>query len=720
MTNVDGGCKSAAGDESFVKKVAEWRGWDEEFVWWCLRQGYLDALSSGVAFPVRDSSGIKVGAHVRAFGDQGAWRYEPSGLSVAPTVYGSPGPMKFVFIFESSWDALATMFVLGLHEVPAAILDCYCLVVTRGSQLGRRVAEVLPAGCYSLCAVMQRDTPRPGKSQTPADKWLADVESALGVRPGTCYPPAGLKDINDWARTRSAHPEIRGALTKSPKLCEITGHSGPASTAAARQETAAVQPVLPDPFPLHLLPDVLRAYVEEVARLEQVDHALPALAVLGVVSAALGRRPVARLVAAHKTHANLYVVAVVPSGVGKSAVLNRVATALRRIEQKRLEVWQRETKPQLLAELRALERLRTSEERRQATTGAEAAESIISQTKFKKWAITEARLKALLAVEPRLLAEDVTPEKIAMLLAGELECLTLLSAEPGDALAVLRGRYHKREQAGTDTLLLKAFSLDSHTADRVNRDSVQLRAPCLSLLWAMQPFLLKQLLDGGSSVRSGLLARMLVAQIDAVPATRLEHPQENQAVLERFDELVQKLAEGFRLKPGEVEIPCHADAREVMEDFRIKRNNQAMAAVGDFGALLARHTEQACRIAVVLHCAQHEERADQMPIDRDAALKAIELADWFAQEQALLISNEATSVAAEEEEQTRAWFAVHPRNADGTGFTAREVRRLAKVRFAPDLADRLVSEGFLARQTVATAGRQREEFVLVSGGGTSA
>src|SRR5204863_3590660 len=94
---------------------------------------------------------------------------------------------------------------------------------------------------------------------------------------------------------------------------------------------------------------------------------------------------------------------------------------------------------------------------------------------------------------PILSCEDITGERLAVLLAHNREQLASLSADALAVVNILLGRYNKLDRTD-DGIYLKAFSGDRCKVDRQTRESVLLESPCLSALWLTQPDKLDSLL----------------------------------------------------------------------------------------------------------------------------------------------------------------------------------------------------------------------------------
>jgi replicative DNA helicase len=107
--------------------------------------------------------------------------------------------------------------------------------------------------------------------------------------------------------------------------------------------------------------------------------------------------------------------------------------------------------------------------------------------------------------EPRLVADDITAEAAASLLAAQGGRLAVLSAE-GDIFATLAGRY-----SGTPNLdvFLKGHAGEMLRVDRKGRPAEYIEHAHLTLGLAVQPGVLRALADMPGFRDRGLLARIL-------------------------------------------------------------------------------------------------------------------------------------------------------------------------------------------------------------------
>lgn len=130
-----------------------------------------------------------------------------------------------------------------------------------------------------------------------------------------------------------------------------------------------------------------------------------------------------------------------------------------------------------------------------------------------------AELEALpVVVAPRLVADDITPEKVAVLMAQHGERIALLSAE-GGVFGIMAGRYQPNSSPNLD-VFLKAHSGDRLTVDRIGRSPVRLEKPALTIGLAVQPDVIRRLADTPEFRGRGLLARFLYALPDSLVGSR--------------------------------------------------------------------------------------------------------------------------------------------------------------------------------------------------------
>jgi hypothetical protein len=100
------------------------------------------------------------------------------------------------------------------------------------------------------------------------------------------------------------------------------------------------------------------------------------------------------------------------------------------------------------------------------TDGAFERDEIRSQLQKKKAALEEIEIKLR---APLLSCEDITSQRLAELLAHNGEQLASVSADAGEIVNVLLGRYNKLDRTD-DSVYVKAFTGDYCKVDRKSSD----------------------------------------------------------------------------------------------------------------------------------------------------------------------------------------------------------------------------------------------------------
>jgi hypothetical protein len=263
-------------------------------------------------------------------------------------------------------------------------------------------------------------------------------------------------------------------------------------------------------------------------------------------------------------------------------------------------------------------------------------------TKIKKQAVVfKSQLNAFekQMSDPALSVDDITVEKLAMVLYRNDECIASLSADAGGIVQNLLGRYNKKDQTD-DSIYLKTFSWDYIRVDRVGRPSLTLQKPCLSLLWFTQPETITALLETKSLTSGGFLPRVMVCQTGC---DLVEEPEEvpaiNPLLSVAYNNSIRTLIQFFRLRKQPAIIQPTKEVRNFLREHHNQLIRRRKSDLKDVRSFAARWTEWAWRIAACLHAATFLEKAEEHALTMETAVKAVAIADWFS-EQALSILHE--------------------------------------------------------------------------------
>jgi hypothetical protein len=452
----------------------------------------------------------------------------------------------------------------------------------------------------------------------------------------------------------------------------------------------------PTPFPVECLPEAARDMAQAIAHTVSVPESLSGACVLGILSASIGAGLQLRTGSERVTRGNLFILASAESGTGKSESFRLAARPLFEVEHKTIDAWEAHTLPRLMADIELLEsEIKSLLKRVGRKDSAIDREASRREIQAKKIALAELQKQRH---APVLTCEDITVEKLADLLAKRGEVLASLSPDAGNIVNNLLGRYHATDRTD-EGLYLKAYSGDYTRVDRIGREPVTLHHPCLSALWLTQPDKLDSLLTERSLTDGGLIPRLLICHTNCQP-THITGNQQGipSATLQGWGELVEELltaychtSETLTIDPSPAAVRLFTDHHNLIVDRRL-------SDLQDITSYAARWTEQAMRLSVVLHAAQHGASAREHCLSPDTAADAITLADWFSSQQLDILSAGRWQTQRHQQREVLTLLATIPE-----GITARNVQR---ARIAKDadaahaLLDAMEAQGQLTGKDV--------------------
>ena len=659
--------------EEWIARVAEWRGYSPESCRWLRDQGLIGVNGDGqVAFPVHGPDGSVVGLHCRPVDSN--WYYAPKGCGTALLVIGDPTTAQILFVFESTWDGLAFLCLLGFHlGVPWA--SNTAVIITRGSK-NTKLAAPMVANHQRVVAFPQNDPPSTNGRPNGAEEWLAGLKKCAAYGVAVVPTPAEHKDLNDWCRAGATADQIRSQIVIA------LGRKQAAENAAVALATAEDDQEISQPFPTECLPGVCAEMVRLVALNLRVPEGMPGSAVLSMLSAGLGAGLHGCFLPGKETFPNLFVLLGARSGTGKSEVRRLCCKPLYEVDQEIREQWRTEQFGILKAEsdLAKREARNLSSQLKQTATDDERTKLQQQLAAIRaKQAQCEQQMR-----EPQLLVEDVTVQRLAALLETNNEVITSLSSEAGDAVNNLLGRYNKLERTD-ESIYVKTFSGDPHNVDRQGKPSIRLKRPLMSLLWMVQPDKIKTLADQPSLLNGGFLARCLFyesrAELAYLDDEETEVPL---AVSTDYNGLIRSILRTYRQgSPQAVQVDD--EARQLLRKYYNETVDDRRAGEG-LDSFAARHAEQACRIALCLHAARHGANAHTVQLDAATTRDAITLAKWFAGEQSAIFRRLIA--------QKRKWQAnkVLALLDDGQEFVTCRMIHRSRIVGAPEEAERLLSQ----------------------------
>ncbi len=389
-------------------------------------------------------------------------------------------------------------------------------------------------------------------------------------------------------------------------------------------------------FPLHCLPPVAEKMAREMARVTTAQNEpLAAAALLGALSASIGAGLELPTGGGRTVRGNLFLLAVADSGTGKGENFTHAAAPLFQAEAEAIQTWETMERPAIASELAVAEkRAKRFCDLAAKEIDAIAAEEAMSE--FKNASARAVELGRKLESGPCYRVADVTKEALAVAMQAQPgEAVASMSSEARGIFSIVKGRYGK--EGGDEDFYCSGYSGDTLTVDRIGRQRVTLHRPCLSILWMVQPDAARKAFADPSLMESGMIPRFLMFDPKAEPKERFEHPSPiAEAIQTAWKERIEGLILTYRnegIEPAKVKASTGAIA--ALDEFEREnvRRRKRTGDLADVAAFVSRWTENAWRMALVLHAARHGTKAHAETLETAAARDAIEIVRWFAARQ---------------------------------------------------------------------------------------
>jgi replicative DNA helicase len=418
------------------------------------------------------------------------------------------------------------------------------------------------------------------------------------------------------------------------------------------------------PFPLAALPTWVRAKVAAVSHEMQTPVDLAGtLALACLATAAAGKvRVLVRPQHGWSEPTNLYVVCALPPGSRKSPVFSSMTRPILAAEKHLHEVMA----PRII-ELRVDRKAADDYAARMADQLAKASPDERDSARHEAHAAALAAEAIKVPAEPRLFADDATPEQLSSMLADQDGAMAVLSAE-SEIFDVIAGRYSGNPNMN---VFLKGHAGDAMRVDRKGRAAEKVDEPALTLGVCTQPAALAALAAIPGAAGRGLLARFMfsmpasnIGQRDTKPAPA--DPKAHNDYAMNLSSLILTLWEqnepiALTLTPEASEL---LDA--VAEDVEAALDaGGALARLNDWGS---KAVGTMMRIAALLHLAEHQRNSHERPIALETVDAAHTLIEYYTAHTLAAFDTMTTDPTTDRARQVLDWIV----RAGALRFTARD------------------------------------------------
>jgi hypothetical protein len=360
-----------------------------------------------------------------------------------------------------------------------------------------------------------------------------------------------VSDINDLRRRNGAMPHglQSGVHPVSPSAQSDWHEPVPLK---------APSPTIERPFPTDCLPTFMATFVRQLSEQMQVPEAMAAASALAATSAAVQRSWVVRAIQDWREPLSTFWCICAEPADRKSPVYSR--------SSKPLNTWE-EAESKRTAAARAknstkrkiLESQLASALKRAAKTGTDFDHQEAAQAK-------EDLDNFVTMVEPRVYVQDVTPEKLAHVMAEQRGRLAILDSEAG-LFETMAGRYS--DGVPNIDIFLKGHAGEPVRIDRKNGTAVRIEKANLTIGLMVQPDVIRELATKPGFRGRGLLARFQYVIPKSHMGQRVSRSATmDSGVYDAYERMLHSALNWAERKRDEVTGEWEATELEMSEDAR--------------------------------------------------------------------------------------------------------------------------------------------------------
>ena len=445
----------------------------------------------------------------------------------------------------------------------------------------------------------------------------------LAAGPHTCHYIRAHSEYCEGCTEKVKAPVVLGMDPKIP------------STIATEDPWDDPLPLIPEvtlpKFPTEVLPTNIRTFVEEEAEFTQTPAELGGLLVIAVCSLAVAKRFQMEGSPGWREPLNLYVLIIMEPGTRKSAVSAEAVEPL--------NSWEIDQAKEIGPQIKEAENLKEILDGKLNKKKSEAIKTSDPTVSANIQLEIEGLMLQLseqdIPVIPRLLADDVTPEKLVVLMAAQKGRLGIMSTE-GNIIEIMAGRYSDGSQ--NLEVFLKAHAGDDIREDRISRESNFIRKPALIMGLAVQPDVIEKMGQDGSMKGRGLLGRFLYAVPESLLGKRKIHTVPvKEETKKAYHKLIKKLLNTRDIRDGDgefipIQLRFNDEAQAEFDNFREWLEGElgpygSLAGMTDWAGKLA---GAVARISAIFWLVEHEgEVTSCLKIDKMTVEHAIYMAKEF-------------------------------------------------------------------------------------------
>ncbi len=416
-------------------------------------------------------------------------------------------------------------------------------------------------------------------------------------------------------------------------------------------------------IPEDILPGWAGDFARELARAIQVPFPYCLATVLGAASLAVSSvvRCI-RIRQGYREPLNLYILAPLPPGERKSAIVNAVCAPIYEWESEQESLQYQEIQTALSRRKTQLKNI-DSKRKRAAKLKDKDERAVITEE-----IATEEACLVNVPPLPRFLVDDITVEKLADLIGIQQGVVGIITSE-GGIFDVLGGRYSRKGIPNLD-LFLKAHSAEPYRVDRVGRESVMLKAPQLVVCVCTQPEVIRTLIRLPGFQGRGVLARFLYFLSCSSIGFRDVNPDPiAPSVMKAYTTRMKQLLTRHG-NMSELTLSSSARSRWVNFAGMVEKEMRPGCSLEQLTDWAGKLPGQTARLAGIFHCIEDRFPKD-LEVSEETMNRAISLASYLIDHARVVFSLMSSDSALEVARIILKWI----KRASVRKFTVRECFR---------------------------------------------
>ncbi len=408
-------------------------------------------------------------------------------------------------------------------------------------------------------------------------------------------------------------------------------------------------------YPFEELPEAIYTASKEVSRFCKVSSVSPAIVGVSVIATAIGRKAVIEERPGLNHHPSLFI-------MGEAGPSERKTPTFKAMTEP-LNHWAKNKKEEYATALAKVKFKNSVVDAAQSKKQSEAKKDGADLDKIAEDMVELERGRLIEPASPSLFTTDPTEQRLFQLMEAHDGAYAVLSGEGRPVINQILGRYSD----GTgEALYLAGISGDVITRDRVGNEKGPeekvIYDPCLNVCIMVQPDKALELVANSVMQNSGLISRIMRAELPLTAGSReeaVDEPGLNFFALEHYTQLVTKILDSpARETPHKVKLSPEVAERRRLLHNETERQLGVDGALSDVGDIAGKSCSQTVKLALIFWLAENPSLLsdDESEISLESWNKAEAIGRYHLQESVRLRRLTAGDVSLEICKKVAQWL----------------------------------------------------------------